>query len=107
MKHQHSLPHFNDLFIEDTVNAITFYDLIQKYDIQDLNLVHIDTEGYDYEILKMIPFANFAIDFIMFEHKHLTRSEYKEAKKMLQGFGYKCGLKGADTIAVKNILRLF
>lgn len=104
MKHQHSLPHFNDLFIEDTVNAITFYDLIQKYAIQDLNLVHIDTEGYDYEILKMIPFADINIDFIMFEHKHLSKSEYKEAKKMLQGFGYKCGLKGADTIAVKKHL---
>lgn len=104
LKHKDRLPHFDELFFEDTVNSITFSTLTQKYAIQDLNLVHIDTEGYDYEVLKIIPFADFNIDFLMFEHKHLSRSDYKEAKKLLQSYGYKCGLKGADTIAVKKHL---
>ncbi len=76
---------------------------MKKYAIRNLNLLHIDTEGYDYEILKMIPFAEFDIDVIMFEHKHLSDSEYKKAIDLLHRNGYKTGRKdNADTIAVKK-----
>ncbi|MFD2515636.1 FkbM family methyltransferase [Pontibacter locisalis] len=103
LTHRNCIPYFFDLFFEDYVNAITFKDLLEKYNIDRLDFVHIDTEGYDYEILKMLPFSDLNIEFIMFEHKHLNGSDYKQAVKLLKQNRFKIGTNGgADTIAIKK-----
>lgn len=103
MKHRDKVPFFDDLFLEDTVNAITFKDLLRKYDVHKVDLLHIDTEGYDYEIIKLIPLSEIDIDLIYFEHMHLADSDYKKAVRLLQGNGFIVRKKsGSDTIAVKN-----
>lgn len=105
LKHRRDIPFFDELFIEDFVYAITFRELLEKYSIKKLNLIHIDTEGFDYEIIKMIPFADIDMDLIMFEHKHLSDSEFKKALRLLHRNGYRVGIKdGADAIAVKSYI---
>lgn len=107
LKHRNSIPNFDSLFMEDIVNAITIEDLITKYSIEDVNLLHIDTEGYDFEILKYFPFSRFDVEVIMFEHKHLTLKDYKEAIKLLKLNQFVIGrINSSDTIAVKsNVLK--
>ena len=102
LKHADLVPHFDDLLIEENVNAITFNDLINKHSIKNIDLIQIDTEGYDFEILKMIPFSELKVDFIMFENQHLASSDFKKAIKMLKKQGYKIGSQYKDTIAVKR-----
>ena len=103
LRHKNWFPRFDDLLIEDTVNAITFPDLLQKHKVQKLNLVHIDTEGYDYEIIKTIPFDDIEIDLVMFEHRHLSYPEYKASVKLLHSKGFKVHKNnGADTTAIKK-----
>jgi FkbM family methyltransferase len=103
LKHRNAVPSFDDLFIKDSVNAITFKDLIKKHSVVNVNLIHIDTEGYDYEIIKMIPFKELNADIIMFEHKHLNDQDYFEAIKLLRKNGYKVGKKDFyDSIAVRR-----
>lgn len=107
MKHANRIPHFSELFMEEKVSTITLRDLLSKHSISRIDLIQIDTEGYDFEILKMIPFGQMKIDFIMFENKHLKKSDFKKAIKMLKKNGYKIGLQYKDTIAVrKEILPL-
>ncbi|MFD2515661.1 FkbM family methyltransferase [Pontibacter locisalis] len=105
--HKSYIPDFDNLFIEDYVNTITFNDLLAKYSIKSLNLIHIDTEGFDYEIAQMIPFSSLDVDLVMFEHKHLSSSDYAGITKLLRDKGYKVGKNDSvDTIAVKKkILR--
>jgi FkbM family methyltransferase len=107
MKHRESIPSFDDLLVEDTVNAITFDDLLQKYTLPKVNLIHIDTEGYDFEILKMIPFASLNVELVMFEHIHLSDSDYKRAIRLMKKNGFKLCVKKRDTIALKKGLSLF
>ena len=102
LKHADLVPHFDDLLIEENVKAITFGDLINKHSIKNIDLIQIDTEGYDFEILKMIPFSELKVDFIMFENQHLASSDFKKAIKMLKKQGYKIGSQYKDTIAVKR-----
>lgn len=105
LKHRNKIPHFDNLFMEDTITSITFQELINKYSIRELNLVHIDTEGYDFEIIKLIPFANLNIDLLMFEHKHLSNTDYLKAKILLRKNGYEVrSIDLVDTIAIKKNL---
>ena len=103
LKHKEFISCFNELFIEETVNTITFKELLKKHEIKNLNLIHIDTEGYDYEIIKSIPFDSLNVDLIMFEHKHLSHSDYKNGLKILRKHGYTVKtMDQSDTIAVKR-----
>lgn len=102
LRHKDVIPNFDELLLEDKVAAITFVQLLEKYDIQKLNLIHIDTEGYDFEILKLIPYASFEIEFIMFEHVHLISEEYKKALVLLKKNGYTSRRYNTDTIAIKK-----
>lgn len=55
----------------EKAKGISLDMLLKKYTIQDLNLLVIDTEGYDFEILKQINFQTLLPDFIFYEHSHL------------------------------------
>ncbi len=100
--HRSAIPHFDDLIVQDEVKTQTFDTLVKKHRIKKVDLVHIDTEGYDYEILKMIPYDSINIDLIMFEHKHLSPADYKRAIKLLKNKHFHVGMSGDDTIAVEK-----
>jgi FkbM family methyltransferase len=102
MKHRDSIPGFDNLFIEDTVSAITFSELIKKHSFKDIDFIQIDTEGFDYEILKLIPFESIDIEFIMFENRHLSDADYRQAIRLLKSYGFAVGSLYKDTIAVKK-----
>jgi FkbM family methyltransferase len=104
LRHRDVIPHFDSLLIQEQVASITFEGLIKKYSIQKVDLVHIDTEGYDYEILKLIPFEQLNIELIMFEHVHLTSKEYYQAIQLLKKNDYKIGRENNDTIGIKKSL---
>lgn len=55
-----------------SIKAITFDKLIEKYNIKYINKLIIDTEGFDYKIIKSINFKKILINEIMFEKKHLA-----------------------------------
>jgi FkbM family methyltransferase len=63
-------------FIKETLmSGITLKELFQKNNIQHLDLLNIDTEGYDWKILSQLDLDSFNPEIILFEHKHLTKSE--------------------------------
>jgi len=49
-----------------SVPAITFSELVD--DLDDIDLVHFDTEGHDGEVLDQIDLDRWHPDIIMFEH---------------------------------------
>lgn len=102
LKHRNAIPGFDDLLLEDEVNALTFQALLDKHDFSKVKVVHIDTEGYDFEVLKLIPFGNTNIELVMFEHKHLKYADYKAAIELLNRHGYVTKAKNhSDSIAIK------
>jgi FkbM family methyltransferase len=101
-KHKNRIPHFDELLMEDTVHAITFKELLQKHNIQTVNFIHMDTEGYDYEILKLIPFSDLKVELLMFEHIHLSDAGFKAALALLKDNDFTIGAIDEDVIAIKT-----
>ena len=83
IKHKPSVKDFDKLLTSVRVNTSNFEVLLEKYKLKNFDLILIDTEGYDYEIIKIIPFDKINPSVIIFEHKHLSKDEIDSAIKFL------------------------
>ena len=71
-------------YIEEiTVRCIDIRKLIQKYEFDDIDMLHIDAEGYDWKILSMLDWDRFSAKFLLLEFCNLEKSEYDEAIRVL------------------------
>jgi FkbM family methyltransferase len=98
LKHANMIPHFESFIKEIYVPTMTIEDLLKKYGVTNVNLLQIDTEGYDYEILNQEPFASVKPKILIFEHQHITRLQYKTLINKFRKFGYQFFVSGWDTI---------
>jgi FkbM family methyltransferase len=93
----------SDHIIAEDVDAITLETLFQDYNIKNIDLLQIDTEGFDYAILKMWDFSMFKPKIISFEHglsdKIMTNDQFLELMSIFIEHGYKVVMKEYDCIA--------
>ena len=90
----HALAHLRPLLVEKiNVKTTTINEIVKEYNLEQIDLLHTDTEGHDYTILMNY---NFEIKptRIMFEHKHMdglftTGIKYDELSNKLLSLGYK------------------
>lgn len=89
--------------IEEVAEGITFQTLIERYNVNNIDLLQIDTEGYDSEIIKMIPFEKNKPKIIHFEHglndKIMSIEDFLQINKILLQNNYKLIMKEYDCIA--------
>lgn len=80
--------------------------LLRRTDMLDVDLLQIDTEGYDAAIVGMIDFALSRPQLIKFEHKNVDARTYADTLRRLQTNGYRCSREGSDTVcALSRLLR--
>ena len=89
----------DDYIISEDVNCLTIKDLLIKYNFTFINLLQIDTEGFDFEIIKTIDFSSLKPTMISFENMHLSDSDFNSCKDILKFNGYLIFNKGRDSIA--------
>lgn len=95
-----NLPNNIETLIEEiNVPSFTFKTLLSKHNIKKLDLLVIDTLGYDFEIIKMIPFDVVKPPIINFEHTLLSLDEQEVCFRYLTGVGYSFAQVGVDTVA--------
>jgi FkbM family methyltransferase len=82
-----------------TVPALSLASLLAKHKIDRVNLLQIDTEGFDYEILQMVDFRRIKPEIIHFESNFLNRRQKSDCARLLGGEGYALLNLGIDTIA--------
>jgi FkbM family methyltransferase len=76
----HCGKHFSNRYLaEIKVPSIPLMDLLQKTEFLDVDLLHVDTEGHDWSILKQIDYNVIAPKLILFEKRHLLKKELDEA----------------------------
>jgi FkbM family methyltransferase len=82
-----------------TVPALTLESLLAKHRIERVNLLQIDTEGFDFEIIKMIDFKRMKPEIIHYENNFLNRRQKSECSRILDDQNYALLNLGVDTIA--------
>ncbi|MEO9532636.1 MAG: FkbM family methyltransferase [Crocinitomicaceae bacterium] len=90
--------------VEEKVRIISSASLLKEYNISNVDLLMIDTEGFDYEIIKFFQIEKNAPQMIIFEHSHLSEDDYLECINHLKGNGYTVKKDGPNTAAIKNEL---
>ncbi|MEM9363716.1 MAG: FkbM family methyltransferase [Bacteroidota bacterium] len=92
--------HIDDYITTEDVQCSTIDDLLEKHNFKNLNLLQIDTEGFDFEIIKTIDFSLVKPEMISFENDHLNKSDLQECETLLNSHGYKVKHIGVDSIAL-------
>jgi len=87
--------------IEETVNCITFEELTRRHNLSKIDLLQIDTEGYDFEILKRVDFQRCPVRFVNFESGFLG-DQKKDAKQLMRQNGYILVDYSVDTFCYKK-----
>jgi FkbM family methyltransferase len=90
-------------YVEEVrVPALTFGALLQKHRVGQITLLQIDTEGYDYEVLKMAFAANVCPEIIHYEFINLSPSAGLAAHRLLADKGYRFLDEDKDTLAIRE-----
>ncbi|MBC7367684.1 MAG: FkbM family methyltransferase [Undibacterium sp.] len=74
--------------VSEPVQCLPFPRLLARHRVTKIDLLQIDTEGFDFEIIKMLDFAQCPPAIIHFEHRHLSRTEYAACLRLLSAHGY-------------------
>jgi FkbM family methyltransferase len=86
------------LLCERLVRTTPLTTLLAEHRITHVDLLQVDTEGYDYEVLKTFPFEKMKPLLVCFEHCHLCDSDRKSAISLLVDHGYKIEKWGKDFV---------
>jgi hypothetical protein len=88
-----------DCIEANIVPAITFPSLIEKYDVEGYGLLQIDTEGFDYEVIKAAGIDRYRPALINYEHAHLSSADQRECGRYLSRLGYHMFAHDGNTAA--------
>jgi FkbM family methyltransferase len=85
-----------------SVPCLTYDDLIAKHGIKSTTLLQIDTEGYDFEVLKMALSSRVLPDIINYEFVHLSLGDRLASCQLLAEHNYSLFHSSFDTLALHN-----
>ena len=88
--------------VESKVLVCTLQDVLERNHIQKIHYLQIDTEGYDFQILKMLDFHKYNPEIIFIEHLHVSRKERKDMRRLLHKHKYNILNYGQDYFALKK-----
>jgi FkbM family methyltransferase len=86
--------------VECLIQVYPLSEVLARNGIDDVHLLHVDTEGHDYEVIKTVNFAEHPPLSIFIEHKHLSADHRAEMLGLLYGHGYSVRDCGEDYFAI-------
>lgn len=87
--------------LSQELEGITVQQLLDRNQVQSIDILHIDAEGYDWKILSQLDLNQYQPQFILFEYHHLSTEELALAKAFLQE-QYELFDMGIDLLAVSQ-----
>lgn len=100
LKHQEFIPDIEARLVTTPVPCLPFDELCDRHALHDLDLLHIDTEGYDFELLKTIDWSRHRPALVIYEHLHLTGAERAACLGLLADVGYGAIEENMDTFCL-------
>ena len=78
----------NAYLIKETVPALTFASILEKHQVAHVDILQVDTEGFDYEVLRMLDWNRIKPSVLHFEDVHLNDNDRIAAYTLLEEQGY-------------------
>jgi FkbM family methyltransferase len=85
--------------VQETVRCVTLGELLAEHRVERIDFLQIDTEGYDFRVLRQLDFARHRPALIHLEHYLLPPDEQRECFALLLGHGYVAGTTHKDLLA--------
>jgi FkbM family methyltransferase len=83
------LARVEERIVEVPVASLTLPTLVSRHGLKSIDVLHVDVEGYDFEVLKQIDFSSsWAPTFIIYEREHFDRRTDRAARRLLRAAGY-------------------
>ena len=102
LAHADRIPDIEKRIVCTPVPCMTFDALCQKHSVGPIDLIHIDTEGYDYKIIKLIDLDRYQTTLVIYGHKHLSDADQAGCYDYLASKGYEAIEDGRDTLAMRS-----
>lgn len=100
LSHRPQIPDIDARLVETTVPVLSFDSLVAKHGVERVDLVLIDTEGYDWEVLQAIDLERHRPALVVYEHFHLDDADRAAARAHLARHGYESMEEGLDTFCL-------
>lgn len=89
-----------DIVKDNVISENLMMIIKDNYKSTTIDYFQIDTEGFDYEILKMLSFSEFKPAMIKFEHVNLNKEDKENSLILLRKEGYYLFDELGDTIGI-------
>jgi FkbM family methyltransferase len=100
LSHAHAIPDVEQLIVQTEVPTVTFDTLCRRHDVDQVDLVLVDTEGYDRQILESIDLRAWRPRLVVYEHFHLSADEQSACLAYMRESGYETMGEGFDTFCL-------
>lgn len=100
LSHRRFIPDIDERIATMTVPTATFDSLCARHAIDSLEVLQIDTEGYDWEVLRRVDLGRYRTELVLYEHMHLGARDRAECEAHLEAAGFALLSNGMDTLAV-------
>lgn len=88
LKHSYLLPDIGRYIRQIQIDTVSFGNLLDDHSIESLDLLQIDTEGFDAEVINLFPFEILKPSIIHFESKHIPKNNLEQLLYKLINLGY-------------------
>lgn len=88
LKHEETVAELSAHIHQQTVETISFGDLLEKFKLSKIDVLQIDAEGMDAQLLKWFPFELVKPSVLHYETAHMTSIEHLEVRDRLESYGY-------------------
>lgn len=92
-----------DKTVTEAVTCTTFEKLVEKHSISKIDILQIDTEGYDYEIFRQIWKGGFRPYLVCIEVVRMEPLDQKSLRETLLSSGYQLKREGDNWIAKRGL----
>ena len=103
LKEKTNIPDIENYITEQIVECLSLDSLLRKHSIDLIDLLYIDTEGYDYEVIKQLDLTQIKPKLIHYEHIHLSENDKTACEQRLKHHKY-CirDASKRDSLAISN-----
>lgn len=102
LKHEAALPRLREFLDHIQVPALTVESLLGKHGFDGVDVLLIDTEGYDGTILAGLDLKRLTPRLIIYENVNMPAEENRRSEDLLRRAGYRISFDGPNTLAEKE-----